>query len=386
MMKALDSKAIKFQVPKMFRRKRGFRLHITITLVFVLLSLPVTIIFGLITYQSNQRLITDHTDRFIQKSLAESAADANKLFGSMLNAVRTASTLMRDNSDYFMADSSSDYLQEIVISKPGIYSAYVAFADGSFHQVRRAVPGENILGKAIPPKSEFVSRFIDASGGTDAQGLLLDAYTYQSPWGVTIGQDSGSAVDDPRLRPIYKSISNLKTANISDPYLLPDLNQLGITVSAPVLNGDRLLGIVAVDYTLKAISGFLQENRTTPNSITIMIDGDGGIVAHPQYELGVSVKKNAPPVRNRVDKLQDPRVLAALGERLRLGRDAFTFRAGPRDTEYLAVFANLPQDFGKQWETLTITPTNDFVGDIHRANRNMVIFSVAAFLLQIVLI
>ncbi|HEX2603585.1 MAG TPA: adenylate/guanylate cyclase domain-containing protein [Oxalicibacterium sp.] len=383
--KALNFKAMHFQVPKMFRRKRGFRLHITITLVFVLLSLPVTIIFGVMTYRSNQQLIADHTDRFIQKSLMESAADANKLFGAMLNSVRTASTLMRDNSDYFMGDSSSDYLQEIVISKPGIYSAYVTFEDGSFHQVRRAIPGEQILGKAIPPKTEFVSRFIDASSGTDMQGLLIDSYTYQAPWGITIGQDTGSAVDDPRLRTTYKNISKLKNASISDPYVLSNLNKLGITISSPVLNGDRLLGIVAVDYTLEAISSFLSENRTTQNSMTIMLDGNGSIVAHPQYELGVSVKDEQ-PVRVRADKLQDPRVLAALGEHLRVGRDYFTFRAGPDDTEYLAVFADLPEDLGKSWETLTITPTNDFVGDIHRANRNMLFFSIGAFLLQIVLI
>ncbi|HTH43990.1 MAG TPA: adenylate/guanylate cyclase domain-containing protein [Oxalicibacterium sp.] len=369
----------------MFRRKKGFRLHITITLVFVLLSLPVTIIFGVITYRSNQQLITDHTDRFIEKSLTENTADANKLLGTMLTTVRTASTLMRDNADYFMADSSSDYLQEIVISKPGIYAAYATFEDGSFHEVRRAIPGEHIMGKAIPPKTQFISRFIDASSGTDVQGQLVDAYTYQAPWGITIGQDTGAAVDDPRLRAYYKNTSKLKVATISDPYVLSDLNKLGITISAPVLNGDRLLGSVAIDYTLEAISGFLSENRTTPNSVTIMIDGNGGIVAHPEYALGVGVK-NDQPVRNRIDKLQDPRVLAALGERLRTGKDTFTFHAGVANTEYLALFADLPTEFGKSWETMTITPTDDFVGDIHRANRNMVIFSIAAFLLQIVLI
>jgi len=381
----MKEKTMDFAVSTLLRRKKGFRLHITITLVFVLLSLPVTIIFGIITYRSNQQLIADHTDRFIQKSLAENEANANKLFGSMLTAVNTASTLMRDNSDYFMADSSSDYLQQIVAARQGIYAAYVTFDNGSFHEVRRAYPGETILSKPIPPQTQFVSRFIDASGGTDTQGLLIDNYTFQAPWGITIGQDTGSAVDDPRLRSFYKEVDRLKTTMISDPYPLADLGKLGITISAPVVSGTNFIGTVSVDFTLEAISRFLSDNRTTPNSITIMMDDNGGIIAHPQFDLGVSVK-DGQQVRNRVDKLQDPRVLGALGERLRTGKDHFTFHAGPDNTEYLALFAKLPDELNKSWETLTITPTNDFVGEIHRANRNMVLFSVGAFLLQIVLI
>jgi adenylate cyclase len=374
-----------FKFPKMFRLKRGFRLHITITFVFVLLTLPVTLIFGVVTYRSNQQLIVDHTDQFIQKSQTDNAANAVKLLGPMLNSVRTASTLMRDNSDYFMGESSSDYLQEIVAANDGVYGCYATFDDGSFHQVRRASPGEDILSRAIPPQTQFISRFIDASKGTDAQGLLLDTYTYQAPWGVPVGEDTGSAVDDPRMRRFYKETRNLKAVNISDPYVLPDLGELGITLSAPVLVNDRITGAVSVDFTLKAFSRFLSDNRTTPNSISILTDGTGNIVAHSQFELGIS-KKGDEQVQNRVDKLQDARVLTALGERLRTSKDSFKFHAGPDDTEYLALFTAFPQDFNKPWETLTITPTDDFVGEIRRTNRALLVFSVVAFLLQIVLI
>lgn len=90
------------------RGKRAFRLHITITLVFVVLTLPVTIIFGIMTYRANEQLIVNHTDRFVQKTLSDEANNIGKLLSPMINSIRSAGTLMRDNADYFRGESSAD--------------------------------------------------------------------------------------------------------------------------------------------------------------------------------------------------------------------------------------------------------------------------------------
>jgi len=370
-------------------RKRGVRLHITITLIFVLLTLPVTVIFGVVTYRSNQQLIEDHTTQFIQKSSIENTTNANKLLGGMFNTMRTATTLMRDNSDYFQGESSADYLQEIVTSNSGIRAASAIFADGSLHQVRRAVTGETILGKAIPPTTQFISRIISSNldpalPGSGPAGFV-DSYSFQAPWGVPVGANAGTAQDDPRERAFYKKTLKLKKVNISDPYDLPDSDELGVTLSSPVILGERPIGVIAIDLTLQSFSQFLETNKRTPNSLSIMIDDADSIVAHPQFELGV-IKTNNGLIPKRLDKLADQRVLSALGERIRSGKDTFIFNAGADKAEYLAMFMPIPQDFNKPWRVLTITPTNDFVGEIRRTNRNMLLFSVVAFLLQVVLI
>lgn len=367
------------------RQKRAFRLHVTITFVFVLLTLPVTFIFGLVTYRANQQLIVDHTERFAHKSIAENTSNASKLLSPMMSSVRTATTLMRDNSDYFMGESSSDYLQEILVSNAGVYAAYTTFEDGSLHEVKLALLDKNILAKKLPAGTEFISRLMNASKGRDEQGRLMDSYTYQSPWGVKLGEDSGSAVDDPRMRPGYKEAKSLKAPYVSDPYVLPDSGQLGITLAAPVIVNDNVIGLAAADFALKSFSDFLAANKVTPNSITLVADEAGAIVAHPDFNLVVS-KKGSETVQNRLDKLQDQRVLIALGERMRSGLDNFKFHAGSENTEYLALFTPFPVEFNKSWQMLTITPTDDFVGEIRRTNRNLLFFSAIAFLLQIVLI
>lgn len=367
--------------------KRGVRLHITITLLFVLLTLPVTIIFGVVTYRSNQQLIEDHTSQFIQKSSIENTSNANNLLGAMFNTMRTATTLMRDNSDYFQGESSADYLQEIVASNNGIRAASAIFADGSLHQVRSAIKGEKILGKTIPPKTQFISRIISADSDptTSTVANFVDSYSFQSPWGVPVGANAGAAQEDPRERAFYKKTLKFKKINISDPYDLPDTDELGVTLASPVILNEKPIGVIAIDLTLQSFSEFLDANKRTPNSLSILIDDADSIVAHPQFDRGI-IKTDAGLIPKRLDKLEDQRVLSALGERIRSGKDTFIFNAGANKAEYLAMFMPIPQDFNKPWRVLMITPTNDFVGEIRRTNRNMLLFSVVAFLMQVVLI
>lgn len=365
--------------------KRAFRLHITITLVFVLLTLPVTIIFGVITYRSNAQLIADQTERFIAKSLSENTGNSIKLLSPMLNSVRTATTLMRDNSEYFLGESSTDYLQEMVASSDGVYAAYAAFADGSFQQVRRAAPEEIVLGKVVPIGTEYITRFINGKSVNETDGRLIDVFSFQAPWGVKVEEASGAVADDPRTRSVYKNAVALKAAGISDPYTLADAGGLGITVSSPVIVNDQTIGVIAADLTLEAVAQFLSENKTTPNSITLLADDSGRIIAHPEFALGVT-KNGKELVPNRLHKLEDQRILTALGERMRNAQDRFKFRAGKDDIEYLALFSPLPKEFNKPWELINIVPTDDFVGEIRRTNRNLLIFSIVAFFVQIALI
>lgn len=357
------------------------RLHITISLIFVLLTLPVMITFVVVGYRANLALSAKYSDAFIQVSLNDTINATTRIFNPMLTTVRTAATLMRDQPDYFRADSSADYLSEVVLLNEAVYSAYAGFDDGSFRQVRRDVKGIRIFGQTSPSGTQFVSRYLDARKGRTA----VDAYVFHSTWGTRIGELAGPAGYDPRVRGFYRDSIKLKTANISDPYLFASSGELGVTVSAPVIARDKTLGVIAADFTLKTLSQYLYDNRVSPNSITIIVDESGGIVAHPDFSQTLTTK-NGELVQNRLDKLSDPRVTSAYAEQLRTRKDHFKFRAGADNAEYLGIFFPFPHDFKKGWEILIIAPTDDFIGDIKRTNRNLLIFGLLALLVQMILI
>ncbi|MBV8466411.1 MAG: hypothetical protein JO218_10765 [Burkholderiales bacterium] len=357
------------------------KLHFTITMVFIILTLPVTAFIVIENYRSNELLIADTSERFIQDSVRENIANVTKLFNPMLSTAATFGTIMHDKPEYFREEGSADYLHEIVVSNEAVYSAYAGFEDGYFRQVRRAVPGK-VLGKDLPAGTKLVSRYITVT----PQGVAVDHYDYNADWRQRLAQDAGPATYDVRKRDFYKAAIKSNRPAISDPYIFASSGELGITVTAPVAGADgKPIGVAAIDLTLKTFSNFLAANRVSEHGLTIISDDMGGIVAHPQYELDV-VNKPDGMVRNQLAKLQDPRVLNALAERLRTGRDRFVYRAGPGNQEYIGIFSPFPKDFKKPWELLTIAPVDDFAGRIKAQERYLLVFGLLAFCFQILMI
>ncbi len=366
----------------MFLFKRNVKLHVTIIGLFVLLTFPVMLTFVLVSYRANTLLIEDYSNRFIEKSVKDNINNAARLLNPIISTVRSTGALMRDKPEYFREESSADYLHEVVESNEAVYAAYAAFEDGSFRQVRRAVPGKTVLDKPVAPDTQFIGRYIDAR---KRSGSTSDIYRFHSSWNRVLATDSGPAAYDPRTRGYYKEALKQKTLIVSDVYPFASSDELGITVTIPVIRKEGTTGVFAVDLTLKTLSRYLADNRVSPNSITIMADERGGVIAHPDLERGLTLQGND-MVQNRLDKLGDFRVLAALGKRLSSGQDRFLFSAGPSNTEYIGIFSPFPKNFNKPWELLTITPTDDFVGVIKDTNRKLLIFGALAVLLQLVLI
>ncbi|MDF3035674.1 MAG: hypothetical protein K0S28_948, partial [Paucimonas sp.] len=146
-------------------QKPVIKLHVTISLIFVLLTLPVLVTFVVVNYRANMALSEKYTEQFIRSAVSDTVDATTRLFNPMLTTVRTAATLMRDQPDYFRKSYSADYLYEIVAQNEAIYAAYVSFSDGSFRQVNRRVKNSSALGEPLPAQARFISRYIDATGG-----------------------------------------------------------------------------------------------------------------------------------------------------------------------------------------------------------------------------
>lgn len=358
------------------------KLHITIITVFVAVTLPVTATIIIANYLSNQSLIADNSEKFIQKSVRENINNVTRLFNPMLGDVKSFATLMGDRPEYFKEDTSADYLHDIVNSSESVYAAYASFDDGYFRQVRRALIGKKVFDQAVPDATRLISRHI-----AQGENGRIDHYDVYGKWREKLTELSGPAKYDARVRDFYKNALKQEGANISDPYIFASSGELGITATARVFaaQSDKPIGVAAIDLTLVTLSQFLIDHRVTENSIMMIADQSGKLVAHPEYATKNSqdsIKKEA----KTLSALNDDRVTVALAERERLKSDRFVFTVGKDKVEYIGVFSPFPKDFNKPWQLITITPTEDFVGHINATNRWLLTFGIIALIVQILLI
>ncbi|MBF0186664.1 MAG: hypothetical protein HQL50_01930 [Magnetococcales bacterium] len=124
---------------------------------------------------------------------------------------------------------------------------------------------------------------------------------------------------DPRLRPWYRGAKNKDglywhtVYSWLDEYEGESRYQLGITVSAPVKDGSKLLGVTAVDIVLKDISDFLATLTISENGRPFIVDAKGDIVGLPNYEEVLNISEQNPNEvsRNTIGTVSDKGMVAA---------------------------------------------------------------------------
>jgi len=86
---------------------------------------------------------------------------------------------------------------------------------------------------------------------------------------------------DSRERPWYQVAREMKTAAWSKLYVNQDeRRQIALSISAPVLDGKHLIGVVAADITLDGLNTYLKNERSGLGGILAIVDTEGALIAH----------------------------------------------------------------------------------------------------------
>src|SRR5262249_42292308 len=126
-------------------------------------------------------------------------------------------------------------------------------------------------------------------------------------------------------------------------------------------------------------------NRASPHSTTAIVERGGDIIAYPDRARQVRMVDGRLAVA-RVADIADGDLREAYRERARFMGDNFFFRSPVTGQEVAASFDRFPESFPRPWETVILTPTDDFVGPLKRANRQTVAVIVVLSLLELVMI
>lgn len=107
--------------------------------------------------------------------------------------------------------------------------------------------------------------------------------------------------------------------------------------------------------------------------MTIIADpNDGKVVASSEREKVISLATGSLQIATLAN-IDDPDVREAYRLHIETNRDDFVFDS-PRDgREISASFARFPESFGSPWQSVILTPTNDFVGQLRETNQKIVL-------------
>ena len=366
------------------RLRGSITLQAIITLVFALLILPALAIVIGFSFYENVTNLTALSNRFIDGASQDAREMSEHLLQPVAEAVRLMAGAEETTPGFFRSDESSNFLYDALISAPQIDALYASFEDG-FHRVVTRVDDDRRLSDArIPANAKWHMSFIDDfSAGADRKRHR----TFYETWRTPLSRYSISAANND-LRstvPQYQLARRSLGLVVTDPFINPDTGHAVIGLGYPILVRENFVGVASAHITFRGLSDLLVRHKASPNSITVIADEDGKLLAHPVSTKAAQSIDGRLQVTGWADA-DEPQIVDAVRRRAAGSPDRFTFRLGPEDAEYVALFSKFPTGSGKSWQVLVVTPTADFVGELERTNRLLIWLMLALVVIESMLI
>src|ERR1700704_4942709 len=350
--------------------RRSITLQAIITMVFALLILPALAIVIGFSFYENVRNLTALSNRFIDRA----SQDAGEMSGNLLQPVAEALRLMAGAEEttpgFFRSEESSDFLYDALISAPQIDAVYTTFENGFHRVVTRVDDDRRRSDPRIPANAKWHMSFIDDfSAGADRKRHR----TFYETWPTPVGGYSIDAANNDLRPPLphYQLVRQRLALAVTDPFINPDTGHPVIALGYPILVKDNFVGVASAHITFRGLSELLARHKASANSITVIADEHGKLLAHPVPMKAVQVVDGRLQMTDWAD-VDEPQIVEAVQRGAAGSPQRFNFTLERDGTEYVALFSKFPTGSGKTWQVLVVTPTADFVGELERTNRLLV--------------
>ena len=368
----------------MLERLRGIKLQVSISAIFAVLIVPALACVIAFSYYENLQNLQAVSDKFINDSRDNAITMSDDLLDPVAAVVRVVAEVAGNLPAFFRTEESRNVLYTALTSAPQIDAFYTTFEGGYHRVVTRIDQDRRNSDPQIPANANWHSSYIDAFGTVPRQRHR----TFFERWPEEIANAhyaSDTSVDFTKTLPHYIAAKRTGLLAVSDPIINPDTGYPVIAIGYPIRTNGAFTGAVSAHITLQVLSTFLEQHKASPNSITLIADKAGNIIAHPVLAEGVR-RVDGKVQLAKLSELPEPQIVEAVALRAARGANRFTFEAGPDGQEYVALFSPFPASFAKPWEVVIVTPTDDFVGDLKKTNRDLIWLMLALAALESLLI
>jgi class 3 adenylate cyclase/ABC-type nitrate/sulfonate/bicarbonate transport system substrate-binding protein len=363
---------------------RQFRLSYVMAALFVCLSIPILIFILVFNHQKNGEAIVSILQEQIGKSRSATIESIENLMRGVGGVLGLLAEAAAAQPSFFRTEESRDALYRVLTSSTQIDAAYVSFEDGYHRVVTRVDEDRKRSDRQIPAGANWHSSYIDAF----SSGLARDRHrTFYDVWPNVIGRYSTPTSLDIRKLPGYAAARDSRTLYVTAPSINPDTGYPIISARYPIhTTNDEFLGCASVNITFDVLSRYLLAQRPSRNSVTIIADpNDGRMVASSEREKVVNLAGGALQIATLAN-VENADVREAYRLHVETNRDDFVFTS-PRDgRELSASFARFPETFGSPWQSVILTPTDDFVGQLRETNQKIILTIVGLTAIELAFI
>jgi class 3 adenylate cyclase/ABC-type nitrate/sulfonate/bicarbonate transport system substrate-binding protein len=368
-------------------RKSAFgqlRLSLVMAALFVCLSIPILIFILGFNHQKNSETIVSMLQEQIGKSRFATIESIENLMRGVGGVLGLLSEAVAAQPSFFRTEDSRDALYRVLTASSQIDAAYVSFEDGYHRVVTRVDADRKRSDRQIPAEANWHSSYIDPfSAGADRKRHR----TFFDTWPHAIARYSAPATLDIRTLPGYAAARESRALYVTAPSINPDTGYPVISARYPIYRGDgEFLGCASVNITFDVLSRYLSRQRPSQNSVTIIADpNDGKVVASSEREKVISLATGSLQIATLAN-IENPDVREAYRMHIETNRDDFVFSSPGDGREISASFARFPESFGSPWQSVILTPTNDFVGQLRETNQKIILTIVGLTAIELALI
>jgi class 3 adenylate cyclase/ABC-type nitrate/sulfonate/bicarbonate transport system substrate-binding protein len=359
------------------------KLSIVMSVLFVCLSIPILIFILLYNYHTNSVAIVSTLQTEVAKTNLASVESTGNLIQPVASTLRLLASAAGTDPAFFRTEQSRDFLYQALTSAPQIDAAYVSFEDGYHRVVTRIDDDRRRSDPQITPTANWHSSYIDDfSTGKDRARHR----TFFDSWPHVVGQYASPTTMDIRTLQGYQEAKESRSLVVTEPSINPDTGYPVIFVRFPIVRNGEFIGCASANITLDILSRFLLSHRTSAHSTTIIADPiDGTIIADSDRQKSVRTAEGRLQVA-KLDNIADDDVREAHRLHSETNQNDFLFRSPLNGAELSASFTRIPESFGRPWEVINLTPTDDFIGALKASNRQMLFIIIALTALELFLI
>ncbi len=344
-----------------------FKLRLSLSAIFLILTIPSFIGFLAFSYKSNLEIYKSNAEGLLSQHNNEVADKLANLLNPIDDSIRVIRKQLTDDPGLFTNPKFVESLALHLANNPNLVSIFTASSDGAYRQVNSIVGPKVILADRVAPDGAVMAVWkVDRAKNQVKAVSEYAFYKTMEPFD-SIGAFEVPNNYDPRDRPLFKavvkSMATMPAGNFiqfDPPYIAASTKKPTLSASTPIVVNNVLLGIHSQSFSLDTIAKFLTTSRISPNSEAFIVDEAGNIIVRTKFDQGFTVEKGQFKSRKITDFADSP--LSYVAKARAGAKDHILhFNFGPDKKEYVAKFTPIENNFNKKWEVLTIAPMADFL-------------------------